>query len=99
MKPEPPQNLAALRVAVTALLLLSPEPREAIGSSALSPALRVVPEGLGIAARVLPISPRWAVVALSVFYTSAVSALLGFGARTSMLIAGLSGLYLFGLRQ
>src|SRR5690242_11241751 len=90
VRPEPPQNLAVFRVAVTALLLLSPEPREALGWSALAPALRVVPEGLGFAARVVPISPRWAVGALAVFYGSAVSGLLGFRSRASLVIAGLS---------
>jgi hypothetical protein len=99
VRPASPQNLAVFRVAALALLLVSPEPREAIGWSELAPALRVVPEGLGLATTVLPISPRWALAALLVFYLSAVSGLVGFCTRASLLAAMLSGLYVFALRQ
>lgn len=97
--PEHPASLAIFRVAVLSVILLSPEVDQAAGYSALSPALRVVPEGLGWAAQLIPITPAIARSAEAVLWVSAISGLLGLFCRASLLLVTLSGLYLFALSQ
>jgi hypothetical protein len=99
VRPEHPANLAIFRVAVLSVILLSPEVPEAVSHAVLSPALRVVPEGLGWAAQIVPISPALARSAEAVLWVSALSGLLGLFCRTSLLLVTLSGLYLFALAQ
>src|SRR5262245_42223956 len=99
VKPEDPANLAIFRVAVLSVLLLSPEASGAVRHSELSPALRVVPDGLGFAFELLPITEASARAAEVVLWVSAISGLLGLFCRASLLLVTLSGLYVFALAQ
>jgi hypothetical protein len=99
VRPEHPASLAVFRVAVLSVILLSPEVDQAAGYSALSPALRVVPEGLGWAVQIVPITPAIARSAEAVLWVSSLSGLLGLFCRASLLLVTLSGLYLFALSQ
>jgi hypothetical protein len=99
VRPEHPANLAIFRVAVLSVILLSPEAYEAAIWSGLSPSLRVVPEGLGWAAQIVPITPASARLAEAVLLGSAVCGLLGLLCRASLFLVTLSGLYVFALSQ
>jgi hypothetical protein len=84
---------------VCALLLASPEWREAVSLASFPAALRVYPEGIGWAAGVVPITPGIARVAQVVFLTGTSLGLLGAYARPALTASLLASLYLFALPQ
>lgn len=97
--PEHPRSLAALRISITAILLVSPETYSAPRIASLPFALLSAPEGLGWALHTMPITPALARAAQAVFVLSLVSGLLGFWSRLSLSLVTLSGLYVLGLFQ
>lgn len=97
--PEDPKNLAALRISVAVLLLVSPETYAGPAIAALPPELRKAPEGLGWIMDTLPVTPAFARGAQWVFVSCAVAALAGIFTRASLAIAALSGVYVLGLFQ
>ncbi len=99
LRPERSINLAVFRIAVVALLLASNEWRNAVANARFPEALRVAPEGLAWALAIVPITPGVARVAQACFLMGATLALLGAYARVSLVVATLSGLYLFALPQ
>jgi hypothetical protein len=96
---ERPQNLAALRIAVAVLLLVSPETYAGPRIAALPAELRAAPEGLGWLMRTLPVTPGFAHVAQWILVASAALGLLGLWTRASFAIATVSGVYVLGLFQ
>jgi hypothetical protein len=91
-------SLALLRVAVAIVVLVSPELHDARRLAADPGALVVVPEGMGLLARI-PWTPALARALHVVALSSGVTALLGFASRASMLALGLSAGVLFSLSQ
>src|SRR4051812_9320075 len=63
VRPEHAENLAMLRVALCAIILLSPQVQEGVALSAMAPALRLAPEGLAWATEHVPITPVLARIA------------------------------------
>jgi hypothetical protein len=92
-------NLALLRIVVPSVLLISPELWLAPYHATLPLELRVVPEGLGAAARLLPIDPSIARAAQIVLVAACVLAIVGLWSRLALTVLTLSGLYVFGLAQ
>ncbi|HET8940226.1 MAG TPA: HTTM domain-containing protein [Polyangiales bacterium] len=96
---EPPLGLAALRIALGAVILISPELWQAPYWAGLPAHLRFPPEGLGWALQVLPIDQDYARAAQALLIASCAAAILGLRARLAMLGVTLFGLYVFGLSQ
>jgi hypothetical protein len=96
---ESPLGLAALRIAIAAVILISPELWQAPYWASLPAHLRFAPEGLGWALRVVPIDPQTAHVAQALLMASCAAAILGVGARLAMAGVTVFGLYVFGLSQ
>jgi hypothetical protein len=97
--PEHPVTLALLRVAVCALVLLSPEVRNAPAAAAFPEALRVAPEGLGWFVAHVPIGPGIARIAQLGLALGAVAGLAGYRSRLALGMVAFFGFYLFGLAQ
>jgi hypothetical protein len=97
--PERSENLAALRISVAILLLVSPETYAGPGIAALPRELLRAPEGLGWLMSTLPVTPGFARGAQWILVVSAVMGLVGFWTRTSLAIATLAGVYVLGLFQ
>jgi hypothetical protein len=96
---EPPLGVAALRIALGAVILISPELWQAPYWAGLPAHLRFAPEGLGWALQVVPIDPQSARVAQVLLIASCAAAIFGFGARLAMLGVTVFGLYVLGLSQ
>ena len=99
LRPENPYNLAVFRIAVCAIFFTTTEWRLAPLWSAFPAALRVTPEGLAWAARVVPISPAIARAAQGVFVAAAGCGLLGLFTRPALAAMTASAAYLFALSQ
>jgi hypothetical protein len=99
LRPERPQNLAALRISVATLLLISPETYAAPRIAAMPPELRAPPEGLGFIMSALPVTPAFARGAQWILVASAVLGLFGLWTRTSLAVATVSGVYVLGVFQ
>ena len=56
-RPEGPLALALLRISVPVIILISPELWNAPHAAALAAHFRAVPEGMGWAVRIVPITP------------------------------------------
>lgn len=98
-----PLVLAAARIVVPLVIVLSPELHRAPALAALPPdvraeQLRFVPHGLALVSR-FDLSPSAARVLYVVALSSAATAALGFLSRTSMLVLTLSAGLLFSLSQ
>ena len=96
---ESPLGLAALRIALALMILVSPELRQAPDFAASARALRFVPEGLGWAVRHVPIQPELARAAQLLLVLACVAAIFGVAARLALFVVTCSGLYVFGLSQ
>ncbi len=96
---ESPLGLAALRIAIPAVILISPELWQAPYFAALPAHLRFAPEGLGWALRVLPIDVGVVRAAQTLLIASCVLAMIGVGSRLAMAGVTVFGLYVFGLSQ
>jgi hypothetical protein len=96
---ESPLGLAALRIAIGAVILISPELWQAPHWAGLPAHLRFAPEGLAWALHVVPIDPQSARVAQGLLIASCSAAILGLGARFAMMGVSVFGLYVFGLSQ
>jgi hypothetical protein len=96
---ESPLGLAALRIAIAGMILISPELRQAPDFAASARALRFVPEGLGWAVRHVPIQPDLARAAQLLLVLACLAAICGVAARLALLVVTCSGLYVFGLSQ
>ncbi len=97
--PERPQNLAALRISVAVLLLISPETYAGPRIAALPPELRTAPEGLGWLMNTVAVTPGFAQLAQWVLVASSVFGLVGLWTRASFAVATVSGVYVLGLFQ
>ncbi len=95
---EPAQPLAALRIAVSIIILVSPELRRAAELAGNPFALDVIPEGLGLLAK-WSISPGVVRVLQACATVSAATALLGYWSRLSMFVLTLSGGLVFSFSQ
>ncbi|MEO6576617.1 MAG: HTTM domain-containing protein [Polyangiaceae bacterium] len=96
---EHPVTLALLRIAVCAIVLVSPEVLRAPVHALLAPALRVAPEGLGWFVAFIPIGPRIAQVAQLGVALGAFAGLVGYRARLAMGAVAFFGFYTFALAQ
>ncbi len=96
-RPEPPHALAALRIVVTAMVLLSSSLREGPRIAALDPARWVVPEGLAFFVAHAPIGPRLALGVEVVTVFAALLALVGVRARPALAVMTAGATYLFAL--
>jgi hypothetical protein len=92
-------NLAVLRVVVPLIVLISPELWHAPQHASRPLELRVVPEGLAAAARLLPSDPESAQLVQLVLIAACVLACFGLASRLAMGVVTLAGLYVFGLAQ
>jgi hypothetical protein len=99
VRPEPPTSLAALRIVVPALVLLAPGLREGVRVAGLDPALRVVPEGLGWFAAIVPIGPTIARGVMLVTAFAALLAIAGVRARIALVAMTLGAFYLYALAE
>jgi hypothetical protein len=97
--PERAENLAALRISVAILLLISPETYSGPRIAAIPADLRVPPEGLGWLMSILPVTPGFARAAQWVLVVSSGLALVGLWTRAALAIATVSGVYVLGLFQ
>ncbi|HTU63236.1 MAG TPA: hypothetical protein VMF89_32470, partial [Polyangiales bacterium] len=96
---EPPLGLAALRIALGVVILISPELWQAPYWAGQPAHLRFAPEGLAWALRIVPIDPDMARVAQVLLIVSCAAAIIGLGAQLAMLFVTLFGLYVFGVSQ
>jgi hypothetical protein len=99
LSPESPLNLAVLRMVVPAIMLVSPESRQALAWSRIPAALRAPPEGLAWASAHLPIDPSVVRVVQVVFVVAAAASIAGIASRAALALLTLSALYLFGIVQ
>jgi hypothetical protein len=97
--PEPAWQLAALRIVVPSMVLVTAELRNAARLAAAPAALRVAPEGLGWFVSHVPISPGVAIVAQAVCVFSALAAIVGLRARWALAVMTVAAYYLFALSQ
>jgi hypothetical protein len=95
---EPAQGLAVLRIVVAGIILLSPELRRGAALAADSYQTDVLPEGLHALAG-LPISVEGARLLQWLAISSAVTGLLGYFSRISMLLLTVSGGLVFSFSQ
>ena len=96
---EPAWQLAALRIVVPSMILVTAELRHAPRLAATPAALRVAPEGLGWFVSHVPISPALATVAQAVCVFSALAAIVGLRTRVALTVMTVSAFYLFALSQ
>ncbi len=96
---EHPHALAALRVVVPALILISPGLREGVRVAALDRALWVVPEGLHGFVALAPISPSLAIVVEVLTVFAALLAIAGLRARIALGVMTVGAFYLCSLAQ
>jgi hypothetical protein len=96
--PESAIALAALRIAVVALLLVTNEPGDAI-DAARAHAPVIAPEGLGWFVRVVPLGPTVLGAAAQVYRTAAVLSLFGVYTRPALAVLLASGFLLFSAAQ
>jgi hypothetical protein len=99
LAPTHPINLAVFRITVFAVMLASKDIYEAARIANLPPELRAPPPGLAWLATHVPIDGAIARAALALLIASSCSALVGYRARTSALLATGSALYLLGVPQ
>lgn len=99
IRPEHPVTLALLRIAVCAIVLVSPEVLRAPAHASLAAALRVAPEGLGWFVAYVPIGPRIAQAAQLGVALGAFAGLVGYRARLAMAAVAFFGFYTFALAQ
>lgn len=100
LAPTHPINLAVFRVTVFVVMLGSKDIYQAALIASLPPELRAPPPpGLGWLAAHIPIDGAIARVVLAALVASACSALVGYRARTSALIATTCALYVLGVPQ
>lgn len=99
LRPEPAQSLALLRITVPLLVLWCPETRRAQEYALVPREQWVVPEGLGLALRVLPVSPAAASVAQWLCVLASLGAVTGVYARPCLAVLCASATYLFALSQ
>jgi hypothetical protein len=95
---EPPYGLAALRVAVVAVLLLTPEMRAATALSRAPELLVAAPEGLGGLAQAA-LSPRLVRVVEVLAASSGATAVLGYWSRTSCGVLALTATFLLSFSE
>jgi hypothetical protein len=96
---ESPYPLAALRIVVPAMILLTQEVRHAPALASAPVSLRTAPEGLGWFVSIVPIHPAMATLVQAVCAFSALAAMVGIGARVALVILTASTFYLFALSQ
>ncbi len=94
---ESPHALAALRIAVPTMLLLSSGMREGVNMSSVDHALWVVPEGLHSFVAHAPTSHSFALVVQVVTVFAALLAIVGVRARPALAVMTLGATYLFAL--
>jgi hypothetical protein len=99
VRPEPAAQLAALRIVVPAMILVTPELRHAAALAAVPPALRVAPEGLGWLMPLLPQSPVVASVLQGTAVFAALCAMAGLRARFALVLLAATSFLLFSLSQ
>jgi hypothetical protein len=96
---EPPHALAALRIVVPAVILLSPELREGVRAASLDRALWIVPEGLHAFVDMVPVGPALATGVEVVTVFAALLAIAGVRARPALAVLAVGAFYLFSLAQ
>ncbi len=96
---EPALSLAALRVVVPAMVLVSPGYWEGKNIASWDPARWVVPEGLGFLVAALPINAHLATAAQILVAFCALSAIVGIRARLALAGLTLSAFYLLSIAQ
>jgi len=96
---ERPEPLALLRIVVPIMLLAAPGIREGVRVAAWSPALRVVPEGLGWFAAIVPISPTLATAVELATVFAALCAIVGLRARVALVVLTIGAFYLCSIAQ
>jgi hypothetical protein len=94
-----PVQLAALRVAIAAALLLLPEVRDAPALASAPAVLKVAPEGLGWFVHLVPAGRGFATAMQAAYVASALCALVGLRARPALGVLGVSGFYVLALGQ
>lgn len=94
-----PVDLAVLRIGVFAMLLATRDLRTAPSFAALSPSLRVPPEGLQAFAKLVPINLQLAQCILALVVIASACALVGLYTRLAAAVAALGLLYLLGIPQ
>ena len=97
--PEPPILLALLRIAVAAVVLLSPEPAMALAASERAAVLRIAPAGLAWLGTVVPLTPHAVRVATALLRASACLVVAGVLTRASLALLLACFVYLFGAAQ
>jgi hypothetical protein len=96
---ERPEPLALLRIVVPIMMLASPGIREGVRVAAWSPALRIVPEGLGWFAALVPIRPDLALGVELVTVFAALCAIVGVRARLALVVLTIGAFYLCSIAQ
>jgi hypothetical protein len=99
LSPAPAAQLAALRIVVPAMILVSSELRHARQLAAVPPSLRVAPEGLNWFVARVPIGPNVATVVQSACVIAALCAIVGLAARPALAVLAVTSFYLFALSQ
>jgi len=95
---ESAKPLAALRIAVCLIVLVSPELRRAAQFASEPALLDALPEGLGLLSH-LPLPASWVRALEMVATSSAASGLLGYHSRASLLVLTVSGGLVFSFSQ
>jgi hypothetical protein len=92
-------DLAVLRIAVLALLLVLPRIPEAVRLSGFSPDVRVPPGGMPWLLDVVPASQATVRPLALVFLVACALALVGLWTRPALIVAAVLGLWLLGIPQ
>lgn len=92
-------DLAVLRIAVLALVLVLPRIPEAVQLSGFSRALRVPPDGMPWLLDVVPTSQATVRPLAMVFLVACAFALVGLWTRPALIVAAVLGLWLLGVPQ
>ena len=99
VRPEPAAQLAALRVVVAVMILVTPEVRHAPDIADGAAALRVAPEGLAWFVAHVPIARAVATAVQAACAAAAFSAIVGVYTRPALVVLAASSTYLFSLSQ
>lgn len=97
VRDEPPDALAALRIVVPIMLLLSSSLRHGVEMAGVDRALWVVPEGLHAFVAWVPVSHPLALGVEAVTVFAALLAIVGVRARPALAVMTVGALYLFAL--
>lgn len=96
---EPALSLAALRIVVPALLVVTPEFWAAPSVAGWKRARWVVPEGLHWFVAWIPVAPRWAIAAQVLTVFAALCAIVGIRARLALVTLTLSAFYVYAIAE